>query len=104
MTSQYDTVSMQCTSTATPDFVAVSTNGEFRNAPSNVSASVQTEISHPLLVDNSTQTETIRPFYVEAICNEEPPITSSPINRVVAESPPHQNMSWESIDLNDESF
>ena len=104
MASQNDTVSMQCTSTATPDFDAMSTDDEFGNAPSNVSVSVQTEISRPLLVDNSTQTETIRPLHVEVICNEEPAITSSPIKRVVAESPAHQNMSWESIDLNDESF
>ena len=98
MTSQNDT------GTATPDFDVMSTDEEFKNAPSNVSASVQTEISHPLLVDNSTQTKTIRPFHVEVICNEEPAITSSPIKQVVAESPAHQNMSWESIDLNDESF
>ena len=104
MASQNDTVSMQCTSTATPDFDAMSTDDEFENAPSNVSVSVQTEISRPLLVDNSTQTETIRPLHVEVICNEEPAITSAPIKRVVAESPAHQNMSWESIDLNDESF
>ena len=105
MTSQNDVGSMPCTSTATPNFDAMSTDEEFRNTPSNVSASVQTEISHPLLVDNnSTQTETICPFHVEVICNKEPAIASSPIKRVIADSPAHQNTSWESIDLDDESF